>query len=52
LGIPTLEDKRVPSAVAPVLSAIYEADFLPGSYGDRPARSAHDAVRELTDPLF
>ena len=52
LGIPTLEDKRVQSAVAQVLSAIYEADFLPGSYGDRPARSAHDAVRELTDTLF
>lgn len=52
LGIPTLEDKLVQSAVAQILSAIYEADFLPCSCGYRPARSAHDAVRELTDTLF
>ena len=33
-------------------TAIYEADFLPCSYGYRPARGAHDAVSELTDTLF
>ncbi len=39
-GVPVLEDKIVQSAVAEVLSAIYEADFLGFSYGFRPGRSA------------
>lgn len=52
LGIPVLEDKLVQEAVAQILSAIYEADFWPCSYGYRLNRSAHDAVRELTDTLF
>ncbi len=52
LGLPTLEDKRVQYAVAQILSALYEADFLPCSYGYRPARRPHEAVRELTDTLF
>lgn len=51
LGIPALEDKLVQYAVAQILSAIYEEDFLPCSYGYRPGRSAHDAVRNLTDAL-
>jgi RNA-directed DNA polymerase len=41
LGVPALEDKIVQGAVAEVLSAIYEADFLGFSYGFRPRRSAH-----------
>jgi RNA-directed DNA polymerase len=45
LGLPTLEDKIVQGAVAEVLSAVYEADFLECSYGFRPARSAHQALR-------
>jgi RNA-directed DNA polymerase len=52
LGIPTLEDKLVQYAVAQVLSAIFEADFLPCSYGYRPGRSPHHAVENLTDTLF
>ncbi|MEK7311144.1 MAG: group II intron reverse transcriptase/maturase [Chloroflexota bacterium] len=52
LGLPTLEDKLLQSAVAQILAAIYEADFLPCSYGCRPGRSPHQAVRELTDTLF
>jgi len=52
LGIPTLEEKLLQSAVAQILSAIYEADFLPCSYGYRPARDAHQAVRALTDTLY
>ena len=47
LGIPALEDKLVQSAVAEVLGAIYEADFLPFSYGFRPGRSAHQAIDAL-----
>ena len=45
LGILALEDKIVQSAVAEVLSAIYEADFLDCSYGFRPGRSAHQALQ-------
>lgn len=52
LGIPTLEEKLLQSAVAQILSAIYEANFLPCSYGYRPARDAHQAVRALTDTLY
>jgi len=47
LGIPTFEDKIAQRAVAMVLEAIYEQDFLPCSYGFRPGRSAHQALREL-----
>ena len=52
LGIPTLEDKLLQAAVAQILSAIYEADFRPCSYGYRPGRGPHDAVTALTDTLF
>lgn len=37
----------VQDAVREVLEAIYAQDFLPCSYGFRPGRSAHDAVRGL-----
>jgi RNA-directed DNA polymerase len=47
LGISAFEDKIVQDAVREVLQAIYEQDFLDGSYGFRPGRSAHDAVRAL-----
>ena len=48
IGISTTEDKVVQNALRAVLEAIYEQDFLPCSYGFRPGRSAHDAVRALT----
>src|SRR5262249_10082158 len=47
LGIPTLQDKVLQRAVVMVLEAIYEQDFYPCSYGFRPGRSAHQALREL-----
>ena len=47
LGIPALEDKLVQLACAKMLNAIYEADFLPVSYGYRPGRGAKDAVTDL-----
>lgn len=47
LGLPTLEDKLVQQSVAQILSGIYEEDFLPNSYGYRPARSAHGAIHSL-----
>ena len=47
IGIPTFEDKVLQRAVAMLLEAIYEEDFLPCSYGFRPGRSAHEALRDL-----
>lgn len=47
LGIPALEDKLVQLACAKILNAIYEADFLPSSYGYRPGIGAKDAVGDL-----
>jgi group II intron reverse transcriptase/maturase len=51
LGILALEDKIVQGAVAEVLSAIYEVDFLDCSYGFRPKRSAHQALRGVHDAI-
>jgi RNA-directed DNA polymerase len=47
LAIAALEDKVVQRAVAAVLHAIYEEDFLGFSYGFRPGRGAHDALDAL-----
>lgn len=47
IGVSAFEDKVVQDAVREVLEAIYEQDFLGCSYGFRPGRSAHDAVRTL-----
>ena len=47
LGIPTFEDKALQRAVAMVLEAVYEQDFLDCSYGFRPGRSAHQALQAL-----
>lgn len=47
LGIASLEDKIVQQAVATVLTAIYEQDFLGFSYGFRPGRGQHDALDAL-----
>jgi len=49
IGIPTFEDKILQRAVAMVLEAVYEQDFLNCSYGYRPKRSAHDALKALRD---
>ena len=48
LGIPALEDKIVQSAVAELLSAIYEVDFVDFSWGFRPKRGAHLALEQLS----
>ena len=47
IAICALEDKVVQRAVAVVLNAIYEEDFLGFSYGFRPKRSQHDALDAL-----
>lgn len=51
LGIPTIGDKLIQKAVARILNAIYEQDFLPCSYGYRPTIGAKDAVRDITTTL-
>lgn len=47
LGIPTVLDRFIQQAVAQVISAQWEAHFHRHSYGFRPGRSAHQAVREV-----
>jgi RNA-directed DNA polymerase len=47
LGIPTVRDRVVQMAAKLVLEPIFEADFLPVSYGFRPRRSATDALETL-----
>lgn len=52
LGIPTFEDKVAQRAITMVLEAIYEEDFYPCSYGFRPGRSAHQALRNMQNVLW
>ncbi len=47
LGLPSLEDKIVQKGISRILEAIYEQDFLDCSYGFRPGRSCHDALRTV-----
>lgn len=47
IGISAFEDKLVQDALREVLDAVYEQDFMDCSYGFRPGRSAHDAIRRL-----
>jgi len=47
LGIPTVSDRLLQRAVARILEAVFEANFLECSYGFRPGRSPHHALRAL-----
>lgn len=47
LGIPTLESKMVQSVMRRILEAVYEPAFLSCSYGFRPKRSCHDALKRV-----
>lgn len=47
LGIPTVKDRIVQTALKMVLEPIFEVDFLPTSYGFRPGRGCKDALREV-----
>lgn len=51
LGISNLEDKVVQSVMRRVLESVYEPLFLECSYGFRPGRGCHDAIRDLRDHL-
>ena len=52
LGISTVEDKIVQGALKELLEAVFEPIFLETSYGFRPKRSAHDALRELNRVVY
>lgn len=45
LGIPTVQDRLIQQALSQCLTEIYDPVFSPHSYGYRPGRSAHDAIR-------
>ena len=52
LSIPAVRDRIVQAAVKIVLEPIFEADFLPCSFGFRPKRSAHDALQVVIDEAW
>ncbi len=47
LGIPTVIDKVIQRACTQILESIFESTFLPVSYGYRPARDAHECLKEI-----
>jgi group II intron reverse transcriptase/maturase len=52
LSIPAVRDRVVQTAVKTVLEAVFEADFLPCSFGFRPRRGVHDALQVLIDECW
>jgi group II intron reverse transcriptase/maturase len=52
LGIPTFEDKVAQRAIVLLLEPLYEQDFMNFSYGFRPGRSAHQALRDLRSHIM
>lgn len=51
LGIPTIRDRVIQTALLLIIEPIFEADFMDCSYGFRPMRSAHDALGEVCKNL-
>jgi RNA-directed DNA polymerase len=51
LGIPCFEDKLVQAGLVRILEAVYEQDFIEDSYGFRPGRSCHKALRALSETV-
>ena len=51
LGVPTLEGKLVEAGLVRILETIYENDFIEDSYGFRPGKSCHDALRALSQTV-
>jgi group II intron reverse transcriptase/maturase len=51
LGVPTVADRALQRSASQVLSAIYEQDFLPCSFGGRPGRGAHQALATLHERI-
>ena len=51
LGVPCVTDRALQRSTSEVLSAIYEQDFLPCSFGGRPGRGAHHALSTLDEVI-
>jgi RNA-directed DNA polymerase len=51
LGIPTVQDRMIQQALLQVLSPLFEPTFSEHSYGFRPGRSAHDAVKAAQEQI-
>lgn len=51
LGIPTIKDRVVQQAISQVLQPIYDPKFSPNSFGFRPKRSAHQALRKASEAV-
>ena len=49
LGIPTVLDRVIQQAIAQVLTPIFDPEFSESSFGFRPKRSAHDALRQVRE---
>ena len=52
LGIPVYEDRLFQGAMADILSDVYEPRFLDCSYGFRPKRSTHDAIKVIDNTIM
>src|SRR6202051_4889271 len=51
LSIPAIRDRVVQGALKLILEPIFEADFQPGSFGYRPKRTAHDAIKRVAEAI-
>jgi RNA-directed DNA polymerase len=51
LGIPCFEDKLVQAGLVRIMEQVYEQDFIGDSYGFRPGRNCHNALRALSDTV-
>lgn len=52
LGLPSYEDRLVQGRMTEILNAIYEPKFLDCSYGFRPSRNCHQAIKEINDNIM
>lgn len=52
LGIPSYEDKLVQGVMANILNEIYECKFLESSYGFRPNRNCHQAIKKIDNTIM
>jgi RNA-directed DNA polymerase len=51
LSIPAIRDRVVQGALKLILEPVFEADFQPGSFGYRPKRTAHDAIKRVAEAI-
>ena len=51
LSIPAIRDRVVQGALKLILEPVFEADFQPGSYGYRPKRTAHGAIKRVAEAI-